>query len=134
MLQNDVYTRTLFQNSDSTNIKDICIAGEEGSYLYEISITGTNTTTRELTFYISDGGLDIPIKLVTVAINQGSVISQPDPLRLIQPISGSVIARVLDRDQNYYIPLPIGWSIKMKVNVALTAGQTLNVLTQRKDF
>ena len=134
MLQADVYTNTVFQNADTTNIKDICDVGTEGSYVYEISITGTNSATRDITIYLNDGVTDIPIKLATVAINQGTVIGQPDPLRLIQPSSGAIGSRLLDRDQNYYIPLPLGWKVRMKVNVTLTAGQTLNVLTHRKDF
>lgn len=134
MLQNDVYTRTLFENSDGTNIKDICSAGTEGSYVYEISLTGTNSTTRDVTLFLNDGTNDITIKLATVAINQGTIIATPDPLRLIQAPSGFVVNRVLDRDQNYYIPLPAGWKLRMRVNVAILAGQTITVLTQRKDF
>ena len=62
------------------------------------------------------------------------IIATPDPLRLIQAPSGFVVNRVLDRDQNYYIPLPAGWKLRMRVNVAILAGQTITVLTQRKDF
>lgn len=127
-------THTLFENADSTTIKDICVAGAEGSYVYEISLTGTNSTTREVTLFLNDGTNDIPIKLATVAINQGTVIGTPDPLRLIQPTAGFIVGRLFDRDQNYYIPLPTGWKLRMRVNLAVTAGQALTVLVHRKDF
>ena len=134
MLQNDVYTRTLFENADSTTIKDICVAGTDGSYVYEISLTGTNSTTRDVTLFLNDGTNDIPLKLATVAINQGSVIGTPDPLRLVQPTIGFVIQRLFDRDQNYYIPLPAGCKLRMRVNAAITAGQAITALVHRKDF
>lgn len=133
-LANDVYVRTTFVNADGTNIKSICPSGADGSYVYEIQITGDNTATRDITLYINDGTNDIPIKLSTVAINQGNVIGTPDPLRLIQPVTGFIVGRILERDQNYYIPLPTGFSIRMKVNTAVTAGQTITVLVNRKDF
>lgn len=134
MLQNDVYTRTLFENTDGTNIKDICSAGTEGSYVYEICVIGTNSTTRDLTFFINNGSNDIPIKFITLAINQGNVITTPDPLRLIQSSSGFIACRLLDRDQNYYIPLPSGFKLRMRVNTTITAGQDITVLVHRKDF
>lgn len=134
MLQNDVYTRTTFVNADGTNIKDICAAGTDGSYVYEIQVSGDITTTRDITLFANDGTNDIPIKLATVAITQGTVIATPDPLRLIQPATGFIVGRLLDRDQNYYIPLPVGYKIRMRVNTAVTAGQTITVLTHRKDF
>lgn len=134
MLQADVYTRTTFVNADGTTTKDICAAGADGSYVYEVQITGDISTTRDITLFANDGTNDIPIKLATVAISQGNVIGTPDPLRLIQPATGFIVGRLLDRDQNYYIPLPTGWKLRMRVNTAVTAGQTITVLAHRKDF
>jgi hypothetical protein len=134
MLQNDVYTSTLFENADGTNIKDICEAGTDGSYVYMVQVTGNNSTARDITLFLNDGSNNIPIKLATVAINQGTVIATPDPLRLIQPTAGFVVGRLLDRDQNYYIPLPTGWKLRMRVNTAVTSGQAITVIAHRKDF
>jgi hypothetical protein len=134
MLKADVYTRTTFVNADGTTVKDICTAGADGSYVYLLQLTGDNTTTRDITLFMHDGTNEVPIKLATVAINQGNVIATPDPLRLIQPASGFVVGRLLDRDQNYYIPLPAGCKLRMRVNTAVASGQTITVLTHRKDF
>lgn len=133
LLQNDVYVVSSFLNADGTTIKDICTAGTEGSYVYELQITATITTTRDITLYLSDGTQDIPIKLITVGVSQGTVIGSPDPMRLIQG-SFFIPGRLLERDQNYYIPLPSGWKLRMKANVAITSGQEIKVVAHRKDF
>lgn len=134
MLQADVYTRTTFVNADGTTIKDICSAGADGSYAYEIQITSDDTAAKDITLYMNDGVNDVPIKLATVAITQGNVIATPDPLRLIQQSTGFIVGRLLDRDQNYYIPMPTGYKLRMKCNTAVTATKTITVLVNRKDF
>lgn len=126
-------TRVTFTSADTTKVKDICSAGTEGSYLYEIAITNTEATSRDITLYLYDGSNDIPIKLSTVAANQGNIITTPDPLILIQPVIGFIAGRLLDRDQNYYLQLPTNYKIRMKVNTSLTSG-TITVLTRLKDF
>jgi hypothetical protein len=134
LLQNDVYVVTSFLNADGTTVKDICSAGTDGSYVYELQITSSITTTRDITIYLSDGTNDIPIKLITVGITQGTVIGSPNPLRLIQDSAFFIPGRLLERDQNYYIPLPTGWKLRMKANVAITSGQEIKVVAHRKDF
>jgi hypothetical protein len=134
MLKEDVVTRTTFVNADGTTIKDITPASVDGTYVYEIEITSDDTAAKDVTLYLNDGTNDIPIKLATVAINQGSIIATPDPLRLIQPSSGFIVGRLLDRDQNYYIPIPVGDKLRMKCNVAVTATKTIVVNVKAKNF
>jgi hypothetical protein len=134
MLQNDVYSRTVFSSSDATSTKQICESGTEGSYVYEILVTGTNSSSINATFYLSDGTNDTPVKWATIGANQGNLISSPDPLRLVQPAATFIVGRLLDRDQNYYIPLPSGYSLKMSLNTSLSSGQNVVVVVHRKDF
>lgn len=134
-LSNDVYTRTQFVNADGTTIKDICTAGADGSYVYMINITSTDTVTRNISLFLNDGVNDIPIKVgIILAINQGNVASTPDPLRLIQANIGFVVTRILDRDQNYYIPLPAGWKLRARADAAISPSSAITILVHRKDF
>lgn len=134
-LKDDVYTRTQFVNADATTIKDICTAGADGSYVYIINITSTDTVARTTTLFINDGTNDIPIKFaVSVGIQQGNIGSLPDPVRLIQANTGFLLGRLLDRDQNYYIPLPAGWKLRARMDSSVTAATAVTFLVHRKDF
>jgi hypothetical protein len=123
-----------FANADGTTIKDICSAAADGSRLMEILITSTDTAAKDMTLYLNNGSVDIPIKLATVAARQGDIITTPDPLRLINSNNNFINGRLLDRDQNYYIPLPAGFKLRAKCNAAVTAGLQITVLAILKDF
>lgn len=129
----NIPARINFTSADGTTAKTICSAGTEGSYLYEIAITSTETTARDITLIFNEGTNDVNMKFATVAANQGNIISTPDPLRFIQGDSGFIVGRLLERDQNWYLQLPAGCSIKMKINTALASG-TISVLCRLKDF
>jgi hypothetical protein len=134
LLQNDVYTRQTFVNADGTTEKIICSAGTEGSYLYMINISADINAARDMVLVIHDGTNSTPIKFLTVGINQGNTIASPDPIRLLQADANFIVGRLLDRDQNYYIPLPAGFSIRARMISAVPSGQTIVVNTHRKDF
>lgn len=134
-LANDVYTRTQFVNADGTTIKDICMAGADGSYVYVINITSTDSVARTVTLFLNDGTNDIPIKFaVAVGIQQGNIANLPDPVRLVQSNSGFILGRILDRDQNFYIPLPAGWKLRARMDSSVTNGTAITFIVHRKDF
>lgn len=131
--QERIPTRVTFANADGTNIKDICSAGADDSRLMEVLITSTDSAVKEMTFYLNDGTNDIPIKLCSIAINQGNVIATPDPVRLINS-TNFINGRLMDRDQNYYLALPAGYKLRAKCNSAVTAATAITVLAILKDF
>lgn len=134
-LKDDVYTRTQFLNADTTSIKDICTAGENGSYVYMINITSTDSVARTTTLFLNDGTNDIPIKFgVSIGIQQGNIANLPDPVRLVQSNSGFILGRILDRDQNFYIPLPAGWKLRARMDSSVTNGTAITFIVHRKDF
>lgn len=137
-LANQNYTVVSFTSADSTNIKDLVTAAVDDSWIYEIFITSTEGVQVPITLYLSDASNDIPIKSLLstagVAANQGTTVSAPNPYRLIQPgDNNNIFVRYLDRDQNYYVPLPNGWKIRAKMNTALTSG-TMKFTILKRDF
>lgn len=137
-LANQNYTLVTFTSADSTTIKDLVAGAADDSWVYEVFITSTEGTQVPITLYISDGSTDVPIKSLLstagVAANQGTVAAAPNPYRLIQAVdNNNIFVRYLDRDQNYYIPLPSGWKLRAKMNSALTSG-TMTFMIMKRDF
>jgi hypothetical protein len=123
-----------FVNATGTTAQTICTAGADDSGVYEILCTSDDTVARDMTFYINDGATDSEILLATVSIQQGTVITNPQPLRLINNIINFIAGRELDVNQNYFVPLQAGWSIKAKVNVAVSATRTIKCRAIIKDY
>lgn len=124
-----------FANADGTSWKTVATAGADGSGLYELSIVSTDTVARNMSFRVVNGANNATIRSgQVVAANQGNNSANPAPLRLIQELSNFLSIRLLDKDQNYYVPLAVGDTIQARMDVAVTSGQTVSVLAVKKDF
>jgi hypothetical protein len=130
--------RTTFNSGDGTTTKAIFTAAAEDSWIYDIVITSTSPDARDATIYLYDGTNDIVIKQLlspnNILINQGTGSTSANPLRLLQSSDGNQITvRLLDRDQNYYIALPVGWTLRAKINTAISSG-TITFLVMSRNF
>lgn len=137
-LNKQVIQRTTFANADGTTIKSIFTAAPEDSWVYDIVITSTVASAMDATIYLYDGTNDIVIKQLlspnNILANQGTGISSPNPLRLLQSSDGNQITvRLLDRDQNYFIALPVGWTLRAKMNSTIASG-TVTFLVMSRNF
>ena len=69
-----------------------------------------------------------------ILANQGTGSGSPNPLRLLQASDGNQITvRLLDRDQNYFIALPVGWTLRAKMNSTIASG-TVTFLVMSRNF
>ncbi len=134
MFKNDVYNKTSFEVADGTTIKDIATSGIEGMAVYEILINANTLVAKDIIIYLNDGVQDIPLKYASIPAAFGMSNAFPDPSRFIQSPTNFIANRVLDRDQNYCIPLPVGYKLRMKVTSSMVSGQVLTVITQCKEF
>jgi hypothetical protein len=130
--------RTIFQNADGTTPKPIFTAAAEDSWVYDIVITSTSPDPKDATIYLYDGTNDIVIKQLlspnNILANQGTGLTSANPLRLLQSSDGNQITvRLLDRDQNYFIALPVGWTLRAKMNTAISSG-TITFLVMSRNF
>lgn len=137
-LNKQVIQRTAFANADGTTIKSIFTAAPEDSWVYDIVITSTVASAMDATIYLYDGTNDIVIKQLlspnNILANQGTGMSSPNPLRLLQSSDGNQITvRLLDRDQNYFIALPVGWTLRAKMNTTISSG-TVTFLVMSRNF
>lgn len=139
-LNKQVIQRTAFTSADTTTTKSIFTAatGGEDSWIYDIVITSTVPSAMDATIYLYDGFNDIVIKQLlspnNILANQGTGASSVNPLRLLQASDGNQITvRLLDRDQNYFIALPVGWTLRAKMNTTIASG-TVTFLVMSRNF
>lgn len=135
------YTITNFTSSDGTGIKTIVSGATNDSWVYEIFITMSGQATSvPVQFYLSDSADTVNVGLKdltsTASVNpdQGFSLGYPNPYRMIQGTdNNNMFYRLLDRDQNYYIPLPAGYKIKAQCQTAMTGG-TMNFTVFKRNF
>ena len=139
-LNKQVIQRTTFTNADGTTIKSIFTAAPEDSWVYDIVITSTAPDAEDATIYMHEvsTNTDIVIKQLlspnNILANQGTGLTSANPLRLLQSSDGNQITvRLLDRDQNYFIALPVGWTLRAKMNTTIASG-VVTFLVMSRNF
>lgn len=135
-LNKQVIEKTIFNSGDTTATKSIFTAAAEDSWVYDIIITSTYSSAVGATIYLYDGTTYIPIKRLTspnqILANQGTSGSSVNPLRLLQASDGNQITvRLLDRDQNYYITVPTGWSLAASMESTVASGAVTFLVISR---
>jgi hypothetical protein len=131
------YTVTLYQAADGTARKKLVDGDANDSWVYDIIVTSDDTISHDAIFELYNGTSYVPIKYLispnNILIGQG--VTTSNPLRLFQASDGNQITvRYLDRDQNYYIPLPSGCSLWVKMIVAVNTGKTVTLTTFKRNF
>lgn len=126
---------TAFQNSDGTNWKDVAVADVEGSYLYDILIRSTDTVARNISFrVVTPSGNYILFFGRLVPASTGNTTSNTTPLRMINGDSLFFPNRLLDRDQNYYVPLAVGCKIQARMEAAVSLSTEVSLVSIVKNF
>lgn len=134
-LSTQEYKQTTISTAGSATL--LTTASVNDSWLYDVLVT-TNSTDPVLgTLSIDNGSGAFNLKKILAAspIQPEQGTNTANPYRLIQSSDGSqVIYRFLDRDQNYYIPLPSGSSLYFTVDSGLSAGSSASLLTFLRSF
>jgi hypothetical protein len=115
-------------NADGAgSIKDIFVAGANGSRVAAVAATSTDTSAIDVQLLAHDGTTAYLIGTVTVAIGSGN--------------TGSVAAvNLLSLNQNPWlnsdgsITLPSGWKLQAKNVTTVTAAKTLTLVALGGDY
>jgi hypothetical protein len=127
-----------FNNVTSTTAFELLTGVADDTWVYDIVITSTASNALSAQLYLLNGTDQIRLKTLTQTLNNQILIGQgtntANPLRLMQASDGNQITvRFLDRDQNYYIPVPNGVTLMFKLDTAPTGG-TINIAVFKRDF
>jgi len=129
-----------FNNVTSTTAFELLTGVADDTWVYDIVITSTASNALNAQLYLLSGTDQIRLKTLTQTLNNqiliGQGISTANPLRLMQSSDGNQITvRFLDRDQNYYIPVPSGVKLMFKLDTTPTgAGGSVNIAVFKRDF
>lgn len=131
----------VFSNSISNQTAVVLLTGDtDDTWVYDIVVTSTATNALDAELYLesaSPGNIKLPLKRLigpgnAILVGQGT--STANPLRLMQASDGNQITvRLLDRDQNYYLPVPSGVKLYFKLNTTPSSG-SVTVGVFKRDF
>jgi acyl-CoA reductase-like NAD-dependent aldehyde dehydrogenase len=108
-------------NADSTNKKTIMTAGENGTRLDSLHICSDDTSSANLNFYLTVGGMDHFIG--QVAVPAGSGAGSTPWQEGLATLNG-----------NAAMVLAAGTTLKVSAAVAVTAAKTVTVIAFGGDF
>jgi hypothetical protein len=132
----------VFSNGLTATTPQTLLTGvTDDTWVYDIVITSTATNALDAKVYLEDSvGNQIRLKTMTSTLGNQILIGQgtttANPLRLMQSSDGNQITvRLLDRDQNYYIPIPNGVKLMFQLGTAPTGvGGSVNIAVFKRDF
>jgi hypothetical protein len=127
-----------FNSVTSTTAFELLTGVADDTWVYDIVITSTASNALSAQLYLLNGTDQIRLKTLTQTLNNQILIGQgtttANPLRLMQASDGNQITvRFLDRDQNYYIPVPNGVKLMFKLDTTPSGG-SVNIAVFKRDF
>jgi hypothetical protein len=126
-------------NLTATTAQTLLTGVADDTWVYDIVITNSGNNALNARLYLEDAsGNQIMLKMMLSGLSNqilaGQGITTANPLRLMQASDGNQITvRFLDRDQNYYIPVPATVKLVFKLDTAPTSG-SVNVAVFKRDF
>lgn len=133
-------TWVFLNNLTATTAQTLLTGVADDTWVYDIVITNSGNNALNARLYLEDasGSNQIMLKIMSSTLSNqilaGQGITTANPLRLMQASDGNQITvRFLDRDQNYYIPVPDTVKLVFKLDTAPTSG-SVNVAVFKRDF
>lgn len=123
---------TSFVNADGTTAKTIFTAGVDGSRVYALVASSTDTSTRIIRFSIKDGSNTNILGAVTLAIGAGTNGTAAS----VNLLQNSLFQNIVGVDANGvpYIDLETGWTLEANATVAVTAATTVGITALGYDY
>lgn len=120
-----------FVNADSTNLKTLYTAATNGSRVNMIMVSSTDTSARDMSFWVTKGGTDYLLATVSIPANSGNT----NAISLVTVLDHTRFGTMKqDSNGNRYIDLANGEVLKSKVGVAVTTAKTIYVRCETGDY
>jgi hypothetical protein len=131
------FKKAIIVNADGLALKTIYTAGSGGGANPEdaivkvLSVVSTDTAARVLDLYVNDGVTDVPIGSVNIPAlsgTNGTALS-------VDLLSGAVITGFgYDSTAKRVLQMEVGHTLKVAVQVAVTAGKQITVACIAEEF
>lgn len=119
------------QNSDGTNVLTLATAGANGSQINAINISSTDSTSRDIKLYFSNGVTNFLIATFSVIGSAGNNSSTYPIDALKIP---NMFALPYNAEGNRIIYLQSGWSLKVNVTSTVTSAQQIQIVALGGDY
>lgn len=114
--------------ADTTSLKTLCTAGANGSKVIAVNVTSDDTAAKVIRIGITRSGTFYPLGSYSVPLSTGLAgVTSIDLLALVRSLP-------YDADGCRFIYLQSGDTLQAMAEATLTAGKTMNVVTQSEDF
>ena len=125
---------TTFTSADTTVAKTILTADAVyARRLYGISVWTDESVARDIAIHISDGTSTWELTTVSVPINAGNT-NAIVPVDIFTNSQMAPIVKQRDASGALYLNIPIGWSLKVGYNVAMTAAKLANITVMGESY
>lgn len=117
--------------ADTTTQKTVYTAGSNGSKIVSIIATSTDTSARNITVSITNGGTSYPLGTIAVAITAGTVAGTP----AVNLLDSTVIVGIpFDSDGNPFLYLISGDTLTVNSGTTVTTAKAITVHAIASDF
>lgn len=117
--------------ADTTTLKTLYTAGANGSTVYHINVTSSDTSAKDLQFWVNVDGTDQPLFTVSCPANSGFTNSVA-VFTLLNNVR--VGTQLTDSNGNPCLYLGAGSILKVKALSNVTTAKQINVFAQIGDF
>lgn len=129
-----VTIQTAFQQilpADASALKTLYTGAANGTKIDNILISSTDTSNRDLVFYITSGGIDYQIATISCIANSGNT-NAIYPIGLFSHVAFNYLN--FDPMGNHYMYLKSGDVLKVKSATTVTAAKAIQFTVQAGDY
>lgn len=116
------------QNSDGTTIKDLAVAGSNGSKVFAPQLTSTDTSNQTVDLWVYNGSASILLGSIAVGAGAGkggvASVNAFDNLPRLQ----------IDNDGNKFVWLASGEKLQWSSEATVTTAKNLYAVCSQADF
>lgn len=117
--------------ADTTTLKTLYTAGANGGVVMNIHVGSTDTSSKDLQFYLSVGGTDYLLGTLAIAANSGFTNSVP----MVSVFASTQFPNMLvDVNGNKALYMSASAILKVKVLTTVTTAKAIQVTAQCGDF
>jgi hypothetical protein len=117
--------------ADASNLVVLWTPGASGSKITALGISSTDTSDRDVAFYVTRGGVDYLLFTLKVPLNSGNTNAIP----AVDALASSMGPWVrIDQDGSKYLNLESGAVLKAKALTTVTAAKALQFAMHGGDY
>ena len=121
-----------FANADGTTLKTLIAGGTDGTLVSAITVSSTDTATRDLKLWLTVSGTDYLLNTTQIPLSSGNTNAVP-PVDILRATMAPGLA--YDAMGNRVLHVANGSTLRASMGAAVTAATTVSVvITSAGDF